>query len=519
MIAILQFDAVNRRLFSSLLEQGRLPTIAGLRRRGAWHELETPVTRFEGATYFTLYGGKPVEDHGIYFPFMWSPADQRVRKQDDFPAPEPVWDRIGRAGMQSLIVDPYEGRAPRSMVGKGVSGWQFTHHVTLQSWSLPRGLSGHLSRRFGKPSAVVEVYGRPSRPDLTRMKHVLVEAPRRAADIAVELMRQDPFDLIWITMSAAHIAGHWFLNPSRLPEDVSANGTFDTALIDSYLAVEESMSRIVDALLPQADVIVLSPSGMEPNASRSHLLPGMLNAVLGAQPGESAAASRPAGSALWRLRAAVPTNIRGTVARVLPASWSLELTARLELRGTDWSRTRAFMIPSGDCGYVRLNLTGRERHGIVGPEEADELLDEIAKGLRTFRDPDGQPAVKSVERGADLIREDSRAHGFPDLIVHWSDRLPPHLAGVSSPRFGSVPSMGWGSGRTGEHQDGAWALVIPALSRPATPGKRPHIIDIAPTVCSVLGVDREGLPGEPLLEPSQGSPEPVGPPASGARLP
>src|SRR5437867_3514815 len=102
MIAILQLDAVNRGWCSVLLLLG------------AWNEVDTPVTRFEGATYFTLYGGKPVEDHGIYFPFMWSPTDQRVRKQDDFPAPEPVWDRIGRAGLKSLIVDPYEGRAPRS---------------------------------------------------------------------------------------------------------------------------------------------------------------------------------------------------------------------------------------------------------------------------------------------------------------------------------------------------------------------------------------------------------------------
>ena len=30
--------------------------------------------------------------------------------------------------------------------------------------------------------------------------------------------------------------------------------------------------------------------------------------------------------------------------------------------------------------------------------------------------------------------------------------------------------------------------------------KPPHIMDIAPTVCAVLGVDREGLDGQPLLE-------------------
>jgi arylsulfatase A-like enzyme len=36
-----------------------------------------------------------------------------------------------------------------------------------------------------------------------------------------------------------------------------------------------------------------------------------------------------------------------------------------------------------------------------------------------------------------------------------------------------------------------------------TPVKPPHIVDIAPTVCAVLGVDPEGLNGQPLLEGNQ----------------
>ena len=53
------------------------------------------------------------------------------------------------------------------------------------------------------------------------------------------------------------------------------------------------------------------------------------------------------------------------------------------------------MMPSGDCGYIRLNLRGRERDGIVEPEEAAGLLERIVTGLKTFRDPDGEPAVKT----------------------------------------------------------------------------------------------------------------------------
>ena len=42
-----------------------------------------------------------------------------------------------------------------------------------------------------------------------------------------------------------------------------------------------------------------------------------------------------------------------------------ETGARLELRGLDWGSTRAFAHPAENQGYVRLNLAGRERDGIV----------------------------------------------------------------------------------------------------------------------------------------------------------
>jgi len=504
MIAILQFDAVNLPHFHQFLEQGRLPAFAQLRGRGHWYPLETPAVPWEGATYFTLYSGKSVAEHALYFPFMWSAAEQRVRSQDDLPAPEPVWDRVGAVGRRSLIIDPYEGRRPRTFHGKALCGWQFKHKVTLHRWSVPSGVDRQLRRQFGRPSLVEEVYGRPAMKDLLQMRNRLLGSPKRAAEAAATLLSQESFDLVWITLCASHLAGHWFLDPSRLPQnqlDARMSEVLGTTLGDAYAAVDEALSSILAALPLEADIVVLSPSGMGPSVSRSHLLPGMLQTLLTGSSTERN--GKAPGSSLWRLRAAVPRGLRAWVARALPDRLTLELTARLEVRGVDWPKTRAFMVPSGECGYVRLNLRGRERDGIVNPEEADALLDEIASGLRTFRDPDGEPAIKTIELASTNLGCKKLSHPFPDLIVHWSERLPPLLAGVSSPQFGEVPSPGWGSGRTGEHSDGAWALIVPGTSRLRTSSKQPHIVDIAATVCSVLGVDTEGLSGEALLEPSQ----------------
>ena len=46
MLAILQFDAASARLLERLLREDRLPTLAGLRERGVWHDLDAPATQF-----------------------------------------------------------------------------------------------------------------------------------------------------------------------------------------------------------------------------------------------------------------------------------------------------------------------------------------------------------------------------------------------------------------------------------------------------------------------------------------
>jgi predicted AlkP superfamily phosphohydrolase/phosphomutase len=117
MIAVLLFVAASPVHIEKLLAEGCLPTLASLRSRGTWYELETPATYFEGAAAYSLCTGRGLAEHGLYYPWLWSASEQRVRFFDDFSAPEAVWERIGRAGLRSLIVDPYEMRPPQVMRG------------------------------------------------------------------------------------------------------------------------------------------------------------------------------------------------------------------------------------------------------------------------------------------------------------------------------------------------------------------------------------------------------------------
>lgn len=501
MIAILQFDAVSVPLLERLEAEGRLPSLKALRERGRRVELEGPAAQFPASAYQDLYRGVELGDHGLYYPFQWSASRQAIRLAAEFPAAPAIWERLARSGRATLAVDPYECHAPGTAEGVLVCGWGMRERVVLERWSRPDGADRAMRRRHGRPPDVTEVFGAQRPAELLRLRERFLRAPARVADAAIEQLRERDFDLVWLTFAAPHLAGHrlWEV-PPYVEGGLAADerGLLDAALADVYAEVDAQLGRVLEALPEDADVIACSVLGMGVNTSRADLLPGMLAAVLGGGAEEDGGDSD--SGAMWRLRGALSGRLRGAVAAAIPDRLALELTARLELRGVDWSGTRAFAHPADNQGYVSLNLRGRERDGIVDPAEAEGLAAEIAAGLLDFRDPDGEPAVAAVEPVAGRWQGEN-ADRLPDLVVRWRPTSSVVLDAVRSERFGTVRRSGHGSGRTGNHTDGdAWAVLAPGASRHRQSTRPPRIVDIAATVADHCGLELSALAGEPLLE-------------------
>ncbi len=501
MLAFIQFDSPDLARLERLIDEGRLPTLAELRRRGSWLDLRTPASHLSSATFTSLYTGLFPGDHGLYYPFQWKPEDQRVWFADGFPHPETIWDRAGRSGRRVLIVDPYEAPPAAGVNGLAVSGWQCTNRVVLTPWSVPSRARRDLIRRFGRPRAVDEVFGRPTVARLLRLRGPLLAAPRRVADLVCDALRRESFDLAWVTFPSAHLAGHlfWDLSPlegQRISPD--ERRALETALDDIYVACDAAIAEVLDALPAGADVVAHTPLGMTRNSALPELMPDMVAAVTGDGAGDASRNGGGVRSLAWRLRSVVPTSVRSEVARLLPARAALKLTARLESPKLDWSRIRAFAVPSDVQGFVRLNLRGRERLGTVDPADADAVLDELAAGLLSFHDDDGRQVVDSVARASEVEGEGERADWLPDLLVSWSDRPTTGPVRLTSPAFGVAELRGAGSGRSGNHDDAAWALLVPGRSRERAPDRAPHVVDIAATACSLLGPRRVGA-GRPAV--------------------
>ncbi len=499
MLALLQFDSVSLPVLERLLAAGRLPVLADLRARGRWQPLEAPDADIAAAVYHTLYSGVEAGEHGLYHTFQWRPEQQRSRFMASQPKPETVWERVTRSGGSSAIIDPFVNWQPREHSGIAVSGWQFSNRIILQRWSQPHGEFKRLSTLYGRPRLLEETLGTPSVDHLLQLSRRLVACPARGADAAIDALRRQELDLLWVTFPPAHFAGHWLLDPARLFEgklDDERGRELSQTLQAVYEATDRAIGRVVEALPAGADLVVFSPTGMAPNTSRADLLPGMVKAILtsGAGPGDQR------GNALWGIRGAVPISLRSAFSRAMPSAVNRALVSRLYFQGMDWTQTRAFAIPGETQGLVRLNLRGRERDGIVEPADAAGLLDEISAGLATFTDPDGTPAVASCERPQERWPGGARVDQLPDLLVRWTKTVADRIHSLSSPAFGTVSRPGVGTGWPGNHCDEAWALLLPGSSGSREPVQPPRVVDIAATVCEIVGADATGLSGQPLLE-------------------
>ena len=88
-----------------------------------------------------------------------------------------------------------------------------------------------------------------------------------------------------------------------------------------------------------------------------------------------------------------------------------------EYTNVDWSRTRAYAL---GLNGIYLNLSGREKNGIVPPAEYDALLDQLEKELVETRDPRNKEQPISL-----IVRPRRDFHGpyadaGPDIIVGYN---------------------------------------------------------------------------------------------------
>ena len=500
-VLFLAADALEPDLLKEGAACGRFPAFARLLERSLRAPTRGPLGLYAGAIWPSLVTGTSPARHGSYCQFeQFDRSSYRdVPFLPERMAVEPFWVRLSRAGRRVGIIDA--PLVPLTQVAGGVHivdwGSHDPMHKRPQYW--PPGLGDDVARVVGRAPVRVCDAARTTAAEYRQLRDGLVERTHKRVALAEHLLRDGDWDFFACVFSESHCAGHqfWhFHDPTHPRHDPALAAELGDPLLDVYVAIDRAVGRLVSGLDDETTVIFLASHGMGPHYDASFMLDAMLQRL------ENPSREDPHGSpgwgrslprSLWR---SLPLALRQSLG---PDAHALQQRLAGIRQATRRSHRRFFAVPNNDAsGAVRINVVGRERHGLVQPGlEYEKLRDDLRSALLEFVNADtGTPLIEAVYVTGEMYHGPF-ADDLPDLLIEWSRAHP--VRAVSSPRTGTVAGHFAGS-RTGDHKvPGLLTISHPGL-RARDLGRVVDVMDIAPSVSAMLGVPPEGFDGVPLPE-------------------
>ena len=455
-----------------------LPRFRELLERGRLHRLRTTADDLTGSVWPTFYTGALPGEHGIYHHLQWDADAMRIRRVTaDWLYAEPFWYRLEREGLRVATID-----VPMtfpSRLGRGTEIINWGSHDELGPFrARPSSLEAEIRRRFGRHPMGSEIPVRKSAAQLEEIRRNLVAGAQRKSELTRWVLEQGPWDFFLTVFGETHRGGHilW-------PETESEG---EDALLDVYRAVDRAVGEVFDLVQRRfATVMLFALHGMGRNSSQEHFMPRIMDRVnagfvTGNGAGTAGAPVQAAGrqrGLVRLLRERVPSAVQNAIARAVPVAVRDAVVSRQVSGGHEWSRTPGLALLADLNGYLRWNLRGRERLGMLVPGTAEQAgyVESLVGALRDLRTDDGERLVSDVR----FARDDypgRRSHHLPDAIVRWSGRAP--VSRVRSDSLGEIRGE-VGTGRGGNHRFQGFCVVVQSRPDAVEDAEPKHIKDLA----------------------------------------
>lgn len=479
-LVILGFDVGDAASIERWAQEGRLPTIASIMRRGCHGRIAGPEQECEHGAALSLYSGISRRQHGYYYFRQIQPGTYSLRKVSPHElGVSPFWSHLRNHGRKVAIIDAPETGLVDGLPGVQISNWA-VHEALSPPSSMPPTLLQEINQKFGAAVAVDENY-HADRAEELQIHQRLRQRIEKKGTVCRHLLAGDEFDLVSVTFYEAHTASHQFWKHGS-----GTNGPNELthAIRDVYEAIDRQMGLILEQLPAHANVVILSLFGMQDQFPTTGLMEAFCQR-LGYQVRQQSArrSFRPIDLA----RRLIPQRVRFALSQHLSADTQERLLADQLRQGTDWLKTTAFAIPSLYTGFIRVNLHGREPEGSVEPgKEYKALLDRIEADLMQLIDPpSGERAVQRVHRTVDVFGGGPPA-SLPDLFVEWRP-WPYFQERVAHPRAELTQQRPTFCPGSEEKLQGFFAAAGPSIKARGTVGESPSL-DLAPTWLALMQV-------------------------------
>jgi len=518
-------DAGDAGLIRQWMAEGHLPHLDAIRREG----LDAPLRSFDHSLAETVQQfvltGQPPDRTGFWSQMGFNPAHYRIEFSPLYDFSEyPPFYALG-PGRRVCALDCPQMQFHGAVDGIQLRGWG-SHGPMCDFASVPPQTAADILANEGMHPNNGNDYAVLQKSETLES---ILQAGLRGVDLRRSVLRrlwhQGPWDLFFAVFSEIHVVGHYLIeHPSNQPYFQQPGSSH--SLREVYARTDAALGELRSLLPPDGHIAVFSVEGMKQNSDELAsiaLLPELLFRF--SFPGSHAMDfenAPPSPESLqgqfdwvmetWNLRRRPPAWTR-LLDRWLPPDWAARAALRLGAGGTlrhpaqfdvmnyqptlwyssYWRWMKAFVLPSFSDGFIRINLRGREAHGIVDPDDYDRTCGEIEELLHALQDPaSGRPVVQRVIRARGTAASGAKPHPA-DLVVLW-DRPDP-CGHVHSPcgTLGPFPGI-----RAGMHvPDGFLFAAGPRIPAGLRLPERP-VTQLHATLFDLM----ETTPPSPLPGPS-----------------
>ncbi len=364
---------------------------------------------------------------------MWIATAQSINE----PA---IWDIIGQAGGQSVLVSVPPSYPPRPLAGNRIGC--FITPGADKDYTYPKELKAEIEEKFG-PYLFDVPFRIENRAEILKEIYRMTE---KRFEVIQYLMRAKPWNLFMFVEIGVDRVQHAFWKFfDKTHHLYEAGNEFEAVIVDYYKFVDEKIGALLKEAGDDTVVLAVSDHGakrMKGAFCINEWLIAEGDLVLGAVPARGA---------------------------------SIEKTP------IDWAKTKAW----GWGGYyarVFLNVEGREPQGIIKPADYEKEREALAERLRGIRGPNGEKWATQVIKPNEYY-DDARGD-YPDLMVYFDDLY-----------WRSAGTLGWGTMYLAENDTGPDDAVhaqhgVHFYDPQAKVSARKDIdiTDIAPTVLKALGL-------------------------------
>jgi predicted AlkP superfamily phosphohydrolase/phosphomutase len=497
-VLFIGIDAGDKNLILQWAEAGYLPNFKKLLNNSAWGVTQSPIGLYVGAIWPSFYTGVSPAKHGRYCYRQLQPNSydvQRISPRDV--KAEPFWNALSRSGKRVAVIDVPKTFPSELKDGLHIVDWG-AHDPDPAGFSVwPESMAPEIQKRFGSDSMHSCNAFRTTGEEFRGFRDALIERIEKKTQLDTYILEQGNWDCFLTVFSESHCAGHqcWHLHDKHHQKyDASLVDEAGDPLKDVYQAIDTAIGKLIETAGSDTHIVVFASHGIGPQYDATFMLDDILRRLEGKKPSQMKHKLAALVTPLWKL---LPQRLR-------KLAGPLRKKARVNL-GVDkvnptpiqLARRKYFSIPNNDAyGGIRINLAGREPQGIIAPgEEYDALCKSLSEDLMEFINAtSGEPLVNRVLRSADLYQGEN-AHLLPDLLVEWNRSAP--VSEVYSPKTGAIHGE-YKKCRTGDHKpEGLFFASGPSIT-PGQINEPISVMDLAPTIASLTGVELTGVEGKPI---------------------